>query len=78
LEKRKELQSPKVPKVKVTREKTRIKLKLNQKLYRNLDKRPQKIGIAKATNTNVPIDRNRDLDEVAPAAVADTETIPRL
>jgi hypothetical protein len=40
-----------------------------------LDKRPQKVAIAKATKTNVQTDRNRDLDEVASAATADTEAI---
>ena len=34
------------------------------------------MAIAKATKTNVQTDRNRDLDEAAPAATAATETIP--
>lgn len=43
---------------------------------RNLDKRPQKIAIAKATKTNTQTDRSRDLDEASPAATSDTEAMP--
>jgi hypothetical protein len=42
---------------------------------RNLDKRPQKVAIAKATEMHIQTDRSRDLDEAAPAATADTEDV---
>jgi hypothetical protein len=42
---------------------------------RNLDKRPQKVTIAKATKMHIQTDRSRDLDEAAPAATADTEDV---
>jgi hypothetical protein len=58
------------------RKKDKNKIKTKAKtVNRNLDKRPQKIAIAKATKTDILTDRNRDLDEAAPAATADTETI---
>ena len=57
------------------KDKNKIKTKAKT-VNRNLDKRPQKIAIAKATKADVQTDRNRELDEAAPAATADTETIP--
>jgi hypothetical protein len=42
---------------------------------RNLDKRPQKVAIAKATKMHIQTHRSRDLDEAAPAATADTEDV---
>jgi hypothetical protein len=57
------------------KDKNKIKTKAKT-VNRNLDKRPQKIAMAKATKTNVQTDRNRELDEAAPAATEDTETIP--
>ena len=57
------------------KDKNKIKTKAKT-VNRNLDKRPQKIAIAKTTKTGIQTDRNRDLDEAAPAATADTETIP--
>ena len=58
------------------RKKDKNKIKTKSKtVNRNLDERPQKIAIAKATKTDILTDRNRDLDEAAPAATADTETI---
>jgi hypothetical protein len=55
--------------------KTKTKAKT---VNRNLDKRSQKIAIAKATKTYPKTDRNRDLGEAAPTATADTEFIPYL
>ena len=57
------------------KDKNKIKTKAKT-VNRNLDKRPQKIAIAKATKADVQTDGNRELDEAAPAATADTETIP--
>ena len=57
------------------KDKNKIKTKAKT-VNRNLDKRPQKIAIAKVTKTDVQTERNRDLNEAAPAATADTETIP--
>ena len=57
------------------KDKNKIKTKAKT-VNRNLNKRLQKIAIAKATKADVQTDRNRDLDEAAPAATADTETIP--
>jgi hypothetical protein len=57
------------------KDKNKIKTKAKT-VNRSLDKRPQKIAIAKATKTDVQTDRNRDLDEAAPTSTADTETIP--
>jgi hypothetical protein len=57
------------------KDKNKIKTKAKT-TNRNIDKRPQKIAIAKAAKTDVQTDSNRDLDEAAPAATADTETIP--
>jgi hypothetical protein len=56
------------------KDKNKIKTKAKT-VNRDLYKRPQKIAIAKAIKTDVQTDRNRDLDEAAPAT-ADTETIP--
>jgi len=58
------------------KDKNKIKTKAKT-VNRYLNKRPQKIAIAKATKTDVQTDRNRDLNEAAPAATADTETIPK-
>ena len=57
------------------KDKNKIKTKAKT-VNRNLNKRPQKIAIAKATKADVQTDGNRELDEAAPAATADTETIP--
>ena len=57
------------------KDKNKIKTKAKT-VNRNLDKRPQKVASSKATKTHIQTDRNRDLDEAAPAATADTETIP--
>jgi hypothetical protein len=66
-----------VPKVKVSRIKTRIKLKTKSKTAnRNVDKRPPQIAIAKATKTNLCSDRNRSLDEAAPTSTSDAENVP--
>jgi hypothetical protein len=43
---------------------------------KNLDKRRQKVAMAKATKANENVDRNRSSDEAAPAATSDTESIP--
>jgi len=59
------------------KDKNKIKTKAKT-VNRNLDKRPQKIAITKATKTDLRTDRNRNLDEAAPAATADTETISEL
>ena len=56
------------------KDKNKIKTKVKT-ATRNLDKRPQKIAISKATKMHIQTDRNRDLDEAAPAATADTEAI---
>jgi hypothetical protein len=56
------------------KDKNKIKTKAKT-VNRNLDKRPQKVVIAKATKTDIQTDRNRDLDEAAPAATADTAAI---
>jgi hypothetical protein len=45
-------------------------------INRNVDKRRQRVAIAKATRTNTEIDRIRDVDEAAPSATSDTETMP--
>jgi hypothetical protein len=57
------------------KDKNKVKTKAKT-VNRNLDKRPQKIAIAKATKTDITTDRNRDLDEAAPSATSDTETVP--
>ncbi|HYZ50818.1 MAG TPA: hypothetical protein VE593_08015 [Nitrososphaeraceae archaeon] len=57
------------------KDKNQIKTKAKT-VNRNLDKRPQKIAIAKATKTDLQTDGNRNLDEAIPAATADTETMP--
>jgi fructose-1,6-bisphosphatase len=44
-------------------------------INRNIDKRRQRVAIAKATRTNIEVDRNKDADEAAPSATQDTETI---
>ena len=65
-----------MPKVKVSRIKTRIKLKTKSKTAnRNVDKRPPQIAIAKATKTNLCADRNRSLDEAAPTYTSDAENV---
>lgn len=43
---------------------------------RNLDTRQQRIAMAKATRANENMDRNRSLNEAAPAATSDTEPVP--
>ena len=66
-----------MPKVKVSRIKTRIKLKTKSKTAnRNVDKRPPQIAIAKATKTNLCADRNRSLDEAAPTSTSGAENVP--
>ena len=45
-------------------------------INRNVGKRRQQVAIAKATKTNTEVDRNRDVDEAAPLATPDTETMP--
>jgi hypothetical protein len=57
------------------KDKNKVKTKAKT-VNRNLDKRPQKIAIAKATKADITTDRNRDLDEAAPSATSDTETVP--
>jgi hypothetical protein len=58
------------------KDKNKIKTK-SKTVNRNLDKRPQKVAIAKTTKTHIQTDRSRDLDEAAPAATADTEDISK-
>jgi hypothetical protein len=43
-------------------------------INRNIDNRPHKIAIAKATKSHTEIDTNRDIDE---AATSDVEEIPQ-
>ena len=57
------------------KDKNKIKTKAKT-VNRYLEKRPQKVAIAKETKMDIQTDRNRDLHEVAPAAIADAETIP--
>jgi hypothetical protein len=45
---------------------------------RNLGKLQQQVAMTKATKTNLDIDRNRKVDEAAPAAVSDVETMPKV
>jgi hypothetical protein len=58
------------------KDKNKIKTKAKT-ANRNLDKRSQKVAIAKATKMHIQTDRNRDLNEAAPAATADTEAISK-
>ena len=45
---------------------------------RLLDKRQQQVAMAKSMRTNLDDDRNRELDEAAPAATSDVDTMPKL
>jgi ABC-type polar amino acid transport system ATPase subunit len=43
---------------------------------RNIDRRQQRVAIAKATIANENLDRNMSLDEAVPAATSDIEPVP--
>lgn len=59
------------------RRKSKNKVKTKAKtVNRNLDKRQQKVAMAKTTRANENVDRNRSLDEAAQAATSDTEPVP--
>lgn len=59
------------------KDKNKIKTKAKT-VNRNLDKRQQHVAMAKSMRTNLDDDRNRELDEAAPAATSDVETMPKL
>lgn len=59
------------------KDKNKIKTKAKT-VNRNLDKRQQQVAMAKSMRTNLDIDRNRELDEAAPAATSDVENIPKV
>ena len=59
------------------KDKNKIKTKAKT-VNRNLSKRQQHVAMAKSMRTNLDIDRNRKLDEAAPAAISDVETMPRV
>jgi hypothetical protein len=70
---------PKVAKGQSYKKKDRNKIKTKAKtVNRNLDKRQQQVAMAKSMRTNLDNDRNRELDEAAPAAISDVETMPKL
>jgi ABC-type lipoprotein release transport system permease subunit len=59
------------------KDKNKIKTKAKT-VNRNLSKRQQHVAMAKSMRTNLDINRNRKLDEAAPAAISDVETMPRV
>jgi hypothetical protein len=59
------------------KDKNKIKTKAKT-VNRNLDNRQQQVAMAKPMRTNLDNDRNRELDEAAPAATSDVETMPKL
>jgi hypothetical protein len=59
------------------KDKNKIKTKAKA-VNRNLGKRQQQVAMAKSMRTNLDIDRNRELDEAAPAAIFDVENIPKV
>ena len=70
---------PKVDKGQSYKKKDKNKIKTKAKtVNRNLDKRQQQVAIAKSMRTNLDDDRNRELDEAAPAATSDVGTMPKL
>ena len=56
------------------KDKNKIKTK-SKTANRNLDKRPQQIAFAKATETNLDADRKSNLDEAAPTSTPDAENV---
>jgi hypothetical protein len=61
--------------------KKKDKNKINTKaktVNRNIGKRQQQVAMAKSMRTNLDVDRNREGDEAAPAAISDVETMPKL
>jgi hypothetical protein len=59
------------------KDKNKIKTKAKT-VNRNIGKRQQQVAMAKSMRTNLDVDRNRELDEAAPAAISDVETMPKL
>ena len=59
------------------KDKNKIKTKAKT-VNRNLDKRQQRVAMAKSMRTNLDNDRNRELDEAVPAALSDVGTMPKL
>lgn len=59
------------------KDKNKIKTKAKT-VNRNLDKRQQQVAMAKSMKTSLDNDRNRELDEAAPAATSDVKTMPKL
>ncbi|MDQ4012598.1 MAG: hypothetical protein M3146_02600 [Thermoproteota archaeon] len=59
------------------RDKNKIKTKAKT-VNRNLGKRQQQIAMVKSMKTNLDIDGDRELDEAAPAATSDIETMPKI
>jgi hypothetical protein len=59
------------------KDKNKIKTKAKT-VNRNLSKRQQHVAMAKSMRTKFDTDRNRELDEAAPAAISDVETVPKV
>jgi hypothetical protein len=59
------------------KDKNKIKTKATT-VNRNIGKRQQQVAMAKSMRTNLDVDRNREGDEAAPAAISDVETMPKL
>jgi hypothetical protein len=58
------------------KDKNKIKTKAKT-VNRNLGKRQQQVAMAKSMRTNLDIDRNREIDKAAPAAISDVETMSK-
>ena len=59
------------------KDKNKIKTKAKT-VNRNLGKRQQQVAMAKSMRTDLNIDRSREGDEAAPAAISDVENIPKV
>ncbi len=57
------------------KDKNKIKTKAKT-ANRSLNMRQQRVAMVKATRANENVDRNRSLNEAAPAATSDTEPVP--
>jgi hypothetical protein len=77
-EKKGQTAKPKGAKGQSYKKKDKNKIKTKAKtVNRNLDKRQQRVAMAKSRRTNLDNDRNRELDEAVPAT-SDVETMPKL